>query len=139
MQIATTMPEAWLVGRSERVVSTWQVPPDKDHYAMKNVLCAICFVCCLSAASALSQTASVLTSLAQPMQMADHTEHASQHAMGQETSLLDTSAYTYAKGEVPLAELGSIPYEAPLGDVARALRKERAMNKTPKASVVFEK
>jgi hypothetical protein len=106
---------------------------------MKNILCAVCFVCCLSATSALSQTAAVLSSNAQPMQMADHVEHASQHAMGQETSLLDTSVYTYAKGEVPLAELGSIPYETPLGDVARALRKERAMSKAPKAAVVFEK
>jgi hypothetical protein len=106
---------------------------------MKTILCAVCFVCCLSVTSALSQTATVLSSLSAPMQMADHTQHASQHAMGQETSLLDTSVYTYAKGEVPLAELGSIPYETPLGDVARALKKERAMNKAPKAVVVFEK
>jgi hypothetical protein len=106
---------------------------------MKNILYTVCFLCCLSAATAFSQSASVLNAYPQPMQMAEHTEHASMHAMGQETTLLDTSVYTCAKGEVPLSELGSIPYETPLGDVARALRKERAMNKSPKAAVVFEK
>ncbi len=106
---------------------------------MKNILCAVCFLCCFSATAAFSQTAAVLNPIAQPMQMAEHSEHASQHAMAQETTLLDTSVYAYAKGEVPLSELGSIPQEIPLGDVARALRKERALKGAPKAVRVLEK
>jgi hypothetical protein len=106
---------------------------------MKNILCALCFLCCFSATAAFSQSAAVLNALPQPVRIAEHTEHASQHAMAQETTLLDTSVYDYAQGEVPLSELGSIPREIPLGDVARALRKERAMKGAPKAVRIFEK
>jgi hypothetical protein len=73
------------------------------------------------------------------MEMQDHPQRASQHTMGQEMTLLETSTYTYAKGEVPLSELGSVEYETPLGDVARALRKERALHASAKPVKVFEK
>jgi hypothetical protein len=138
MRIAHTMPDALLVGRSESFGQMLASPSDEDH-AMKTLLCAVCFLGCLSTTAAFSQSAAVLSSNPQPMQMAEHSEHASQHAMAQETTLLDTSAYAYAKGEVPLSELGSIPREIPLGDVARALRKQRAMKGAPKAVRVFEK
>ena len=86
----------------------------------------VLFFLCLSAA-AFSQNAPVLTNLPQPFQMQDHPLHASEHAMAKETSLLSSaSPYTYAQGEVPLAELGSPIYHVPLGDLAREARKEHA-------------
>jgi hypothetical protein len=102
---------------------------------MKTIFCTLLFLLCASAA--FSQTATVLSSVPQPLEMADHAAHASQHAMGQETTLLETSVYSSAKGEVPLSELGSIKYETPLGDVARAYRKEHAA--IPKAVKVLDK
>ncbi len=104
---------------------------------MKTMLCALCFFC--ATAPAFSQSASVLSNTAQPIQIADHPQHASEHAMARESSLLSTSSYSYAQGEVPLAELGSIQYETPLGDVARAFRKERAASTVSKAVKVLEK
>lgn len=102
---------------------------------MKTVLC-ILFV--LFAGMAFGQNGVVLNSTVQPLQMMDHVEHAMQHAMGQENTLLDTSTYSYGHGEVPLAELGTISYETPLGDVARAYKKEHAATGL-KATRVFEK
>ncbi|MGC1372804.1 MAG: hypothetical protein WA824_11765 [Candidatus Sulfotelmatobacter sp.] len=90
---------------------------------MKTVFCISFFLC---ATVAFAQTAPVLSNNPQPVIMMDHAQHASQHPMATETSLLDASVYGYAKGEVPLSELGSIAYETPLGDVARAFRKQHA-------------
>jgi hypothetical protein len=102
---------------------------------MKTAIFAICFLCATGAA--FGQTGSVLSNTASPVQMPDHPQHATEHAMARESSLLTTSSYSYAKGEVPLAELGSLPYETPLGDVARAYRKEHAT--VAKAVKAFEK
>jgi hypothetical protein len=101
---------------------------------LKVILIALGFLC---ATAALGQTASVLSNNPQPTVIPDHPQHASQHAMALETSLLSTSVYTYAQGEQPLAQFGSLPYETPLGDVARAYRKEHAA--VPKAAKVMEK
>jgi hypothetical protein len=100
---------------------------------MKTILCTLCFLC---ATAAFAQNAGVLSNIPQPMTMAEHDQHATQHPLAQETSLLDTAVYTYAKGEVPLAELGSIQPEIPLGDVARAFRKQRAANFTKPVKVL---
>ena len=104
---------------------------------MKTTIFALCFLCCLGVTAASGQTASVLSNYAQPVVLPEHPLHASEHAMGTETSLLGTSTYGYAKGEVPLVELGTLPYETPLGDIARAYRKEHAI--TPKAAKSLEK
>jgi hypothetical protein len=94
--------------------------------------------CLLWATAAFAQSAPVLSNTPAPVVMAEHPGHASEHAMAQETSLLSgLSPYTYAKGEVPLSELGSLPYETPLGDVARAYRKEHA--DAAKATIVLDK
>lgn len=101
------------------------------------LLSIFCFAC---ATAACAQTASVLSNTPQPTVMADHPLHASQHAMGAETSLLsaDASTYTYAQGERPLWEFGSsAKRETPLGDVARAYRKDHAVVR--KASISVEK
>jgi hypothetical protein len=100
---------------------------------MKTLLCAICL---LFATAALAQNAPVLSNLPQPVIMMDHPQHAAQHTMAQETTLLDTSVYTYAKGEVPLSEVGFIEYETPLGDIARAFRKEHAATATKPVKVL---
>jgi hypothetical protein len=103
---------------------------------MKTTIVAFCFLC---ATAAFAQNAPLLSGTAAPMQMFEHPAHASEHSMAPETSLLggSLSPYTFAKGEVPLAELGSLPYETPLGDVARAYRKEHG--EAPKAAKVLEK
>lgn len=101
---------------------------------MKITLFVFCMLC---ATAALAQNAPVQNGVAQPLQMADHTQRASEHAMALESSLLSNSPYTYAKGEVPLAELGSPMYQTPLGDIARAYRKEHAA--VPRAVRSLEK
>ncbi len=100
---------------------------------MKTLLCALCL---LFATAAFAQNAPILSNLPQPVVMMDHPQRAAQHSMAQETTLLDTSVYTYAKGEVPLSELGFIEHETPLGDVARAVRKERAAMATKPVKVL---
>ncbi len=103
---------------------------------MKTTIVALFMLCFLCVATAGAQTASVLPNTPAPMQMAEHVQHASQHSMRQEFNLLNTSSYDYAQGEIPLAELGTPIYQTPLGDIARAYRKEHAT--APKAVIVFE-
>ncbi len=58
--------------------------------------------------------------------------------MAIETSLVGGGTYTYAQGERPLWEFGSpLPEPTPLGDIARANRKEKQAAK--KAEIVLEK
>jgi hypothetical protein len=104
---------------------------------MKLTIAALGFLCFLCASTAFAQTAPVLSNTASPIQMVDHVQHASEHAMGTESSLLSASGYDYAQGEVPLAELGSLEYQTPLGDVARAYRKEHI--NVAKAVKIMEK
>jgi hypothetical protein len=101
---------------------------------MKTVFVAVCF---LFATAAFAQNAPVTSSVPQPLEMAEHTQHASQHAMASESSLLGGSSYSYAQGEQPLAQFGTLPQETPLGDIARAYRKEHTT--TAKATRVLEK
>jgi hypothetical protein len=104
---------------------------------MKITIVAFSFLCILCAPAAFAQTAAVLSNTPAPIHMQDHPLHAAEHEMGMETSLLGTvSPYTYAKGEVPLAELGSPIYQTPLGDIARACKIEHAND--PKAIKVLE-
>jgi len=104
---------------------------------MKTTTLALCFLCFLCATTAFGQiSAPVLSNNPQPLQMTDHVQHASEHAMAQESTLLSVTPYGYAKGEVPLAELGSLEYQTPLGDVARANRKQHTS--VPKAAKVSE-
>jgi hypothetical protein len=77
-----------------------------------------------------------------PVTMVDHTQHASQHAMGTETSLLEHNSTTSAQGERPVIEfpidIVEPPPETPLGDVARFYRakKEAEDAAKPKEEIV---
>jgi hypothetical protein len=105
---------------------------------MKTTTLVFCFLGLLCATAAFGQTAPLLVANPQPVAMPDHAQHASEHAMANESSLLGSNPYTYARGEQPLSEFGSAPaYETPLGDVARAYRKQRLA--TPKAVKSLEK
>jgi len=81
------------------------------------------------ATAAFGQTATVLNNTAQPISIGDHPQHAYEHSMSQESSLLGSSAYTIAHGEQPLWEFGPVKQETPLGDIARAYRKAHALDK----------
>jgi hypothetical protein len=105
---------------------------------MKTSLCAFAFgLFLMCGGSAFGQSVSVLTNNPQPFTSPDDRPlHAAEHAMGSETSLLSLSSISYAKGEVPLAELASPVYHTPLGDIAREYKKEHAM--LPKATRIAE-
>ncbi len=109
---------------------------------MKKALFTLCLFFLISAGAALSQSTLGTGALsAQPVQiqMPSHPEHATQHALASETSLLGSSDYAYAQGERPLWEFGPATQPAPLGDVARAYRAEKASRPTRKPAIVFEK
>jgi hypothetical protein len=95
----------------------------------------------LCTASAFGQVgAAVLSSQPVIIKVPDHPQHAERMALASEHSLVGggESTYTYAIGERPLWEFGSpLPAPVPLGDVARAFRKEKQSAK--KADVVLEK
>lgn len=101
---------------------------------MKTTLLILIVLC---AASAFGQTA--LSSQPSVVQFTDHPEHASVQPMATERPLVGGTSdnYTYAKGERPLWEFGPVSEPVPLGDVARAYRKEKTAAK--KAEVVLEK
>ena len=104
---------------------------------MKITIVAFTFLCILCAPAAFAQNAPVLSNTPAPMTMLDHPQHAAEHEMRMETSLLSAgSPYTYAQGEVPLADLGSLIYQTPLGDLARASKLEHAND--PKAVKILE-
>ncbi len=93
---------------------------------MKTTICVFCFLC---ATAAFGQTASVLSNNPQPVILPEHPQHAAQHAMAEESSLLGNSAYSYGKGEQPLSEFATVRVEVPLGDIAREYRKAHAFDR----------
>lgn len=60
------------------------------------------------------------------VQMTNHAEQATEHAMASEHSLMEHSSFSYAQGERPLWEVQPLSqsHPVPLGDIARMLRKE---------------
>lgn len=108
---------------------------------MKTTIFAFLILCTsLCTSAAFGQMASSISSQAQPLQMAGNVQRAEQHDMAQERPLVGStgSTYTYAQGERPLWEFGPmLPPPTPLGDVARAVRKEKLAAR--KAEIVFEK
>jgi hypothetical protein len=101
---------------------------------MKVTLFALFF---LVAGSAFGQVG-VISNEVSMLQMPDHAQHAEAHAMASEHSLVGGGSISYAQGERPLWEFGPVSAPpTPLGDVARAFRKENLAIK--KAKIVFEK
>jgi hypothetical protein len=104
---------------------------------MKITIFALFLLC---TAAAFGQVGSSLPSQPQIFEIPDHPSHADRVAMASEHPLVGANpdAYTYAQGERPLWEFGSMtPEPAPLGDVARAFRKQKLAAK--KAEKVLEK
>ncbi len=93
----------------------------------------------LGAVAAFGQAAAI-SAQPQVFIIPDHPQHASLKPMACESPLVGGApdAYTYAQGERPLWEFGPVsPPPTPLGDVARAFRKEKLAAK--KAGVILEK
>jgi hypothetical protein len=97
----------------------------------------VLFVFC--AAGAFGQVAGALSSQPQPVIFSDHPLHAEPHAMATQTPIAGGAAegYSYEHGEQPLWEFGAISQPIPLGDVARAYRKEKLTGK--KAEITLDK
>jgi hypothetical protein len=91
------------------------------------------------AAAAFGQTAPVLPNQVQMVVMPEHVGHAELHEMARERPLVGAGSdtYTYAQGERPLWEFGPVSQPTPLGDVARAYRREKLALK--KAEYVLNK
>jgi hypothetical protein len=105
---------------------------------MKITFVVVLFILCTAAA--FSQNAPVLSNTASILTLPDHPEHAELHSMASERPLVGgaSDTYTYAQGERPLWEFGPVSAPpTPLGDVARAFRKEKLAAK--KAEKVLEK
>jgi hypothetical protein len=100
------------------------------------IILFVLFILCTSAAFG-QVGVSVLSNQPQVVQSASHPLHAETHAMASESPLVGGGGYTYAQGERPLWEFGPVSVPTPLGDVARAYRKEKLAAK--KAEIVLEK
>lgn len=105
--------------------------PQNRITLMKTTIVVFAMLC---ATAAVGQTASVLPNSPQPLVVPDHPQHASEHPMATESSLLSTSSYSYAQGERPLWEFGADKQEVSLGEVARAYRRGHVIDR--KASKV---
>ncbi|SRR5579871_2493482 len=99
---------------------------------MKTALLVACILC---ATAAFGQAAGAPSLTA--LQFASHGQTASVAPMAQEHNLLEGgSSVTVAHGELPLWEVAPKIHEVPLGDSARAIKKEHEAAK--KAKKVWE-
>jgi len=90
----------------------------------------------LAATAAVGQTAAVIPNQVSPVYVPDHPQHASQHAMAKEESVLENNCNVSAHGERPLWEFASPRVERPLGDIAREFRRQRDFLAAKRAGVV---
>jgi hypothetical protein len=98
------------------------------------------FILCAGAAFGQYAAAPGISSQATPAVFTEHPEHAMPHAMRAEVPIVGGSAgetYTYEHGEEPLWQFGPVSVPTPLGDVARAYRKQKLAAR--KAEFVLEK
>lgn len=95
---------------------------------MKTTLFALLLLC---AATGFGQVGSAISNEPQILNIPSHQEHASQHGLQSEQSLLFTTYSDHsARGERPLWEAGAKPpAEIPLGDIARMFRNEHAASR----------
>ena len=98
----------------------------------------IVLFCLLCATAAFGQSYSIgVAPIQSTYNTPDHPSRAAFHPMLTEQNLLGVGSFTYAQGEMPLWEAPFDSHEVPLGDIARALKKEHATAK--KARLVLEK
>jgi hypothetical protein len=101
---------------------------------MKKVLFVLCI---LATTAAFGQSSNGSAQLASSVQFSDHFQQASPQPISDGHNLLGFGSVYSAKGEMPLSEVHLPPVPVvPLGDVARAEKKEHAADK--KAQVVWE-
>jgi len=108
----------------------------KENKTMKTTLFLLCF---LSATLSFGQNSAGVSTLSNEPQMVSfysHSRQATQQNMSQEQNLLERSGFTYAQGERPLWEVAPKSHTTPLGDLARALRKEHETVK--KADIIWQ-
>jgi hypothetical protein len=93
----------------------------------------------LVTSTAFGQAIGAVSSEAHMTQIPDHPQHAEQHALACEQSLVGGGSVSYAQGERPLWEFGPDAQRqpTPLGDFARTVRKQKLAAK--KAEIVLEK
>jgi len=100
---------------------------------MKQLLFLVCIFCGVAAVGQANLTVNNVQP--QMLEMPSHPETASQHGLAQGRDLMGSSNVSYAQGELPLWEVAKLPAETPLGDSARAYKKEHEAVK--KAAVVW--
>ena len=96
---------------------------------MKAIIFTVCLLC---SAAAFAQAGSAgISARPQPVTFDYNAQHAARQPMAEPQNLTDSSAstYTYGQGERPLWEVAVETHEVPLGDSARALRKEHEVVK----------
>lgn len=98
---------------------------------MKTTIIALCFLC---ATAAFGQT--YVSSDAHPTEFASHAEHAAQQGMARSQNVMEQSSVFHGQGQRPLWEVQPAARTIPLGDIARAVRKEHAAAK--KSTIVWE-
>jgi hypothetical protein len=110
-----------------------------SHHTMKITIIVLFILCAgLWTGSAFGQAGvSTLSNQPQVLESPSHPQHAEIHSMATETPLVGGGGYSYAQGERPLWEFGPVSEPTPLGDVARAYRKEKQSAK--KAEITLEK
>ena len=94
---------------------------------MKSLLVVSAVFCAFCLNSAAQSSGATLSAQPQIFQVADHPSHASQQAMEQGINLMERSGSVSDQGEMPLWEaMQAMPPApvTPLGDAARALKKE---------------
>ncbi|PYX85057.1 MAG: hypothetical protein DMG68_18835 [Acidobacteria bacterium] len=92
---------------------------------MKAVFFVLCILCATAAMGQSTLGGAALSAEPQIIQMCSHPQHAYQRPMATPQVLLESSEYVHARGVRPLWEVGTLSDEIPLGDIARALRKDR--------------
>src|ERR1700757_1192382 len=130
MPVANTMESTrvrgpWLPMLAFRAVPlcAWVLAPDEpgssgelEILAMKTTD-LLCFLLFASLTWGQSLGPSVVNGQPQPLRLPSNTQHASAAPLGEQQSLLGTSAYSSAKGERPLWEVASLPrHTTPLAD-----------------------
>jgi hypothetical protein len=89
------------------------------HFLFPLVVC----ICCAAGAAGQMRGASI-SAEPQALNVPDHPAFASQASMGMERDIMGHSGATSGHGEVPLWEAMPETRVTPLGDLARAIRKE---------------